>query len=232
MSRDASFMPLGRLLQFSLRDLSLLAVLIAVGSYSLANASDRWLQLWLSLFSIAVVSSPIFAFYRREAIRAFFVGFGLFGGLYLTLLLSALAWPNYTITGTLIAHFLPHAALQLVYYKLLPLVKEGPAPLAPLDGAGGGGLGGMGGGGGGMGGGGFFSIPEVLGQFGSAGMSPAVPSPPPGPMPPTSGPSYYPDLDTFMAVGHSLFGLIIAYSGGLAAQAIYLSRPPSETSPT
>lgn len=231
MSNQVPSRPLSRLIQFSLRDLALLAVLVAVGSYSLANASDRWLQVWLTLLSIVVVSSAIFSVYRREAIRAFFAGYALFGGLYLALLLSALAWPNYTITGTLIARFLPHAALEFVYFKLLPFVKESPAPVPPQGSSLGGGMGGMGGsmgGGGGMGGGGFFSIPEVLGQFGSGSMPPTMPNPVPGVGPPTSGPSYYPDLDTFMAVGHCLFGLIFAYSGGVVTQAIYLSQPRAE----
>jgi hypothetical protein len=222
MTRVASSSPLARLWQFSLRDLALLAVAVAAGSYSLANASDLWLSCWLTLFAIAVVSSGLLAVYRREAVRAFFVGYALFGGLYFALLLSALAYPNFTLAGTVIARFLPHAILQAAYFKLLPLVKDAPVPPLPSNG-------GMGG----MGGGGFFSVPDSLAQFGAASddyiQLPARTQPPP-PVVATSGRGYYPDLDSFLAVGHCLFGLVIAYLGGLATQAIYLTRLKAENS--
>jgi hypothetical protein len=225
MTREMSLPRLAKWSQFSLRQLGIAAALIGMGSYSLANASELWLRFWLTVFAVTVTTSCLLLIYRAGEQRAFWVGYAVFGGLYLSLIASALGFRDVnsmpTMSGSLVTRMYPQTALGYVYFHVLPLIKDPPAP-----GGLGGGFGGMGGGG--MGGGGFFAVPDLLGQFGGAGMTPGASNPPAVPAPPTSGAAYYPDLDTFLAVGHCLFGLAIAYAGGLAAQVICLTRPKVE----
>lgn len=222
MNREPSPKPLSRLLQFSLRQLGVVIVFAVVGSYSLANASEYWVRFWLTVYCAAQLVSSLLVAYRRDAQRAFYSGALFCGGPYLLLILSGLALPSIhgspMISSSLITRFLPQTALEYTYYHLLPLVKDPPAPSSGIGGMGGGGMGG---------GGGFFSVPDLLGQFGGMGGSGGMPG---GvvPAPPTSGAAYYPDYDSFLAVGHCLFGLIFAYLGGRVGAAIYLTRPPAE----
>jgi hypothetical protein len=116
--------------QFSLRWLLGLTALVALACTALINASDTWAMLLHSSLLASLLVAVLRAAYRRGAVRAFWVGFALFGWVYLILVY----WVHYNSqftddfndpSGSELA---TTRLLQLSYDHLLPLVRTRPAP--------------------------------------------------------------------------------------------------------
>jgi hypothetical protein len=199
--------------QFSLWWLLGLTALVAVGCTALMNASAAWAMSLHSALLALLLVAVLRAIYRHGAVRAFWIGFALFGWVYLILVY----WVHYNSQFTdgfndprgseLATTWL----LQWGYDTLLPLVRQPPAATALLGPSFGGGFGG------GLAAGSGGALPQasggtIAGAFGGG----AAPVP------------YYPDLQTFIRVGQPLCALVLAILGGWTARWLYRPNSGSE----
>jgi hypothetical protein len=222
--------------QFSLRSLLIAMAVFAVGTAALLSANHWWSSLIWGVALAMLVIAGLMALYRREATRAFWIGFLLTGVLYLGLLMRSV--PNVNGFGgyaPLSYDYLVTTKVIVAGYYLFPSSRTSqwiPAAGTGMGGPGGGPvlMGGMGGspamggymapGGMGMGGGG----PMGGGMGGMAGGFGAPMNPNPA----------YLDLESFTSIGHALWTLLISWLGGTAAFWIFSTRdkrPAAGTEP-
>jgi hypothetical protein len=192
----------------SIRAMLCVVAFIAVACVTLARANAMWASLTFTAALAAISFGLLAAIVRRGAKQAFWMGFALFGWLYIWLA----HWPSdFSDFGAAATGPTPWrlqndssdtlATTQLLVYaymEWLPRVREMPAPPvppAPIPGAFGGGLPNTG-----------------FGGFAGGGFPPA---------PPTYD---YPALHEFTRVGHSLFTVLLALVGGILAANLYRTR--------
>jgi hypothetical protein len=138
--------------QFSLWWLLGLTALVAVACTALMNASDTWAMLLHSALLGLLLMGVLRAVYRHGPVRAFWIGFALFGWVYLILVY----WVHYNsqfadeFNNPAGSQLATTRLLQQGYDHVLPLVRKPPANA----GKGSGGFGAGGGSGGGFFGGG------------------------------------------------------------------------------
>lgn len=217
------------LFQFSIRSLLVAVTIAAVGIAALLNANPWWeAGAWLIALGM-LACSILLCIYRREMQRAYWLGFAIFGGLYLGLLVftSLTSW-NYQL--------LPSQLSQLAYEWVMPDSRRSQylaQPANPLS-------------------------PATTTAYSYTGFGPYqppnttfVPAPPvavvptysPAPLPvgspaPATGAfgaawtpnAQYVPPERFVSIGHTLWLLLAAAIGGKICQWIYRTRPP-ETSP-
>lgn len=214
---------MARWLQFSIRSLLVAVTIAAVGIAALLNANPWWeAGAWL-IALVMLACSILLCIYRREMQRAYWLGFAIFGGLYLGLLVVAsLANWNYQL--------LPSQLSQLAYVWVVPDSRRSQylaQPGNPLS-------------------------PATTTAYSYAGFGPYQPPAPLIPasnLPPTvvtgpvfapAGPSVPPVAfgaawtpnaqyippETFVSIGHTLWLLLAAAVGGKICQWIYRTRPP------
>jgi hypothetical protein len=203
----------------SIRAMFAVVACIGLACVALARANAIWASVMFTA-ALAVISLGLLAaILRRGAKQAYWIGFALFGWLYLWMA----HWPaefssesrlQTDQNGTLASTRL----LAYAYIEWLPKIRETPAstPAAPyvpgstgytgMPNAVGGGYGAFGGPG--AGGGGMGSTLVVT-------TPPAVVS--------------YPALHEFMRVGHSLFIIILAVLGGTLGNYLYQTRDRGTT---
>jgi uncharacterized membrane protein YgcG len=182
--------------------------LVAVGCTALINASNLWaITLHTAIVGVMLIAI-LRSIYREGARRAFWIGFSLFGWVYMILVY----WVHYntdfsdSFTNPYNSQLGTTRLLQLAYDELLPLVRTPPKNNSPGPG---GGFSAFGAQGGGFSGGGPQSSGAGGGAFGG-GTSPAT---------------GYPDQHAFMRVGQPLWTLLLALVGGWIARYLYHTRP-------
>lgn len=226
------------LFQFSIRGLLIAVTIAAVGIAALLNANAWWeAAVWgASLFVLACAVGLII--YRRDDRRAFWIGFGIFGWLYLFVLVyswTPYANPQYFRSDPMAQSSLITTRLShLAYSSILPdsktqqEISAGAAGFTPT----------------------YYGT--TTGGVATTTAPASQPMPvigsvpiggsgsPPGPsfsgmgfmgsgMPMIPNPSYVP-IDNFTHIAHALWLLLIAAIGGKACQFIYRTRP-KETQP-
>jgi hypothetical protein len=225
----------------SVRALLAIVAFCALASVALVRASDVWASLMFSgalgVISLAVLAAIL----RRGAKQAFWIGFALFGWLYLWMAHwrsdpdvqfgpNVISWRmQQDETGSLATT----KFLAYVYSRWLPTVRTPPAPqptpttvslpgYGGYGGAGGGGYGQAGYGQTGYGGAGYGAPASRRVRVGY-GATAAAPQPAPTPAPVDD----YPLQHNFTRVGHSLFTIMLAFLGGLVATWLYQTRDPA-----
>lgn len=200
-------------MRFSLRGLLAMTAFVAVGLMSLLHATAWVPNLWFTVLLLSV--GVAVACWRAGKTAGFAEGYTLFAGGYALLLVSAWAQANPFMPNPNTVHTLliTHNLNDWVYERLLPLVREVPAPQAT------------------PGGGGFFG-PGPIAQFGGAGNVPGF----------DSGLSLaigsgqnilaYPDQTSFQRVAHCLWAVVIGCLGGRLMQTLRAStRDATATAP-
>ena len=218
---------MARLFQFSVRGMLWAVTILAIGIAALLNANGIWLGLTWALALYALTAAGFLFIYRRGEQRAFWLGFAVFGALYLLLfLVSQQSW---FYVGPLAQNDL--LATRLAYWShgtLLPesrrteyIQVQAPAdPFGPNDPVG---MGSSMPGGNMLGGG---SMPGAMGPGMGAMMSSAGGGPTSGTIP-MPNPNFVP-LQTYTYIFHALGLLLIAAVGGKTCQVIYRTRPATE----
>lgn len=227
--------------QFSIRGLLVAIAVVALGTVALLNANPWWETFAWGAGLVLLACSILLVVYRREEQRAYWLGFSIFGGLYLALLMfiSAIEWRTsiygggaepFTTLGTT-------RVSQLVYETVLPISRraefvpmqysEGTQDPVAVYG---------------------YAIAPASSATMAPSTSPQRGSQPPGNVnsplavslpPPTAvgtimtSPPQIPNADyipigTFVSIGHSLWLLFIAAAGGKVCQIIYRTRPASQ----
>lgn len=209
------------LFQFSIRSLIVAVTIAAVGIAALLNANPWWeAGAWLAALGM-LACAILFCVYRREGQRAFWLGFAIFGGLYLGLLVfSALLNQHFQL--------LPSQLSRLAYEWVVPDSRRSQY-LAPP---------------------GNPVSPVTTTAYSYTGFGPyqppnttVVPAPPVAigamyapatggsPLPatvafvtPTPNARYVP-VETFVSIGHTLWLLLAAAVGGKICQWIHRTRP-------
>jgi hypothetical protein len=200
--------------QFSVRQLLIAVAFVAIGAAALRNANSSWMCAWWGVLPLMLAVAILLAIFRRGQSQAFWVGFALFGWLYLAVVLVAY-WPTANA-----ARYDPLAYHQLATTKLIdwayariipekqrelqipnPAAQVGgiagmPAGMPAMGGSGGMPMGGLGSGFGGMG---------PMGGF----VSPMIANPD------------YVDAITFQQIGHALWLVALAALGGKLGQWIH-----------
>ena len=203
------------MLQFSLRNLLIAVAAVAVGTAALLNANEWWASLLWAIALLILVFAGLAALFRREAQRAFWIGYLVVGSLYLLLLMySVPSAPGSSTPYTPLNHYhLVTTRVILWTYSLFPDSKKSQyiLPALPAGGIGGSSWGGL------AGPGMMPSMPGGAGMgppgMGGLGMGP----------PPTLNPSYV-DQETFLEVGHALWILLLSWLGGTVAFCLYRTR--------
>lgn len=230
------------MLQFSLRNLLIAVAAVALGMAALLNANSWWSSLLWGATLATLLFAGLATLLRREALRAFWGGVLLAGGLYLLLLMYSVQHSSASIFATaaspVVVSYSPLSQEQLVTtrlthrgYTLLPAAKTMQyLPPATTTGAGTLAPGELGSFGGGMGGAsvmpGLPGMPSGTGNvpasgglggggggFGSTGVA-FLPNP------------SYVDMNSFIEVGQALWTLLIAWLGGLASARLYCTQQP------
>ncbi len=105
------------LFQFSIRSLLMAVTIVAVGVAALLNANLWWeAGTWLVALSL-LASGILLCIYRQGQQRAYWLGFVIFGGLYLGLVLITSLVNQYH-------DMLPTQLLHLAYDKVIPLESK------------------------------------------------------------------------------------------------------------
>jgi len=208
-----------RVFQFSVRGLLAAVTLAGVGIAALVNASG-WLEaLAWGVVLLALSCALLLVVYRRDEQRAFWLGFLVFGGIYLLLLLYSFTadWKNNPLTANpLHYNSLATTKVMTLLYDLAVPASRRQEHVAVADS------------------GDYTGIArDSQGQPMMAGFSDEVYSlvfTPDGGTVLTSGnkmapnPSYIP-LGKFISIGHTLWLLLIAAVGGKVCRVIHRTRP-------
>jgi hypothetical protein len=203
------------LFQFSIRTLLVAVTIAALGVTALLNA-NLWWEGGTWLVALAFLAGGILlAIYRQGEQRAYWLGFIIFGGLYLGMLLfTALIDRSYELAPSQLLQYayswaIP-AARQSQYVQINPTNPPPPAvsytytvlaasPYAPP------------------------TFPSPAPPPAPVRTFPALPAPV---LPATSIPnSDYVPIDKFVSIGQSLLLLLAAAAGGKTCQLIYRRRP-------
>jgi hypothetical protein len=234
--------PHGRysVLRFTLRQFLIGIAGIALACVALRSASTWWVSAMLGLAFFAMTAALLLVVYRRDAQRAFWIGFAAFGWVYLLLLI--LGWSiekNTPVkTSSLFTDRLSRASYDWLFAKATAQVDGG------YGGYGGGGYGGYSGGGypapgypggyppgprgrmpggympgGDMGSGGYGSMMPAGSGYGGAPSAPA---------PPFVAP---PSKTDFVNVAHGIWAILLAVCGGWLARLIYITQPRHAAAP-
>ncbi|HUE74667.1 MAG TPA: hypothetical protein VMP01_27615 [Pirellulaceae bacterium] len=227
---------MARVFQFTVRGLLVAVTLAAVGIAALLNAGG-WLEAlaWGAVL-LVLTSAVLLVVYRREEQRAFWLGFVVFGGMYLALLLYSFTadWKHEPLTANPL-HYNSLATTKVtafVYESAIPDSRRQENVAAPIQAG---------------------EMPvKINSNSGNAGAILSSPSPVMadgitvqygvGPQKvdltgfvtftagqvTTPNPSYIP-LGKFISIGHTLWPLLIAAAGGKICQIIYRTRPQQET---
>jgi hypothetical protein len=231
------------LFQFSMRSLLISVALLAVGITALVNANGWWeASLW-GLVLFMLVLAVLLAIYRRDDVRAYWLGFAALGWSYFAMFLFSQmpAQTQFWIRSDPLTfdRLIVTRLASLAYVTLLPSSRTTPAIPGPLGTAGSspGSMGpamgaSMPGGPGDLDA--SAMIPGMPGGMGSAGMgsSPMGGSGmgmPSGPPPMIANPKYV-VIENFVQIFHAVCLVIVACAGGTAAKIIYRSRRPAAAS--
>jgi hypothetical protein len=231
---------MARLFQFSIRSLLVAVTIAAVGIAALLNANGWWeAAVWLAALFI-LAAAVLLVVYRRDQTRAFWLGFTVFGGMYLALLLFPFS-NNVFQYNSLVTTKL----LALVYEALPDSRRQDsiPAPVqaaswtdatfntsyavdaltasgvevtdsaAPPGASGSPAAGNVA----------FGTTPYSSGSSGPIAISIGI-VPPPATIP---NPKFIPP-GNFISIGQALWLLLIAAIGGKVCQLIYRTRPQTE----
>jgi hypothetical protein len=225
---------MARLFQFSIRGLLWAVTFLAVGIAALVNANGIWQGLSWGLALYALTASILLVVYRREEKRAFWLGFAVFGWMYLFLFLTSQApaqsqfWIRTdslryeNLLATQLAqwshqHLLPESRRVAEITVSQPAGYSGPMPGMP--GMAGGDMSEMmmGGTPAGMPGGAMPGVggmmPQMMGGMGPMGGTAMAPNP------------QYVPLEYFTQIFHALLLMLVAAIGGKTCQLIYRTRP-------
>lgn len=228
---------MARLFQFSIRSLLVAVTIAAVGIAALLNANHWWeAATWLVALGLLAVGI-LLCIYRREEQRAYWLGFVIFGGLYLGLVLITSLVNQYH-------DMLPTQLLHLAYDKVIPLESKSeytqpPGTFAPATTA--------------VTAYSYQVIATPQGPYRSPPPATYVPPPLPAaapstgtvpgllPAPPTPAPwpaaawvpnAAYVPVVKFISIGHSLWLLLAAAIGGKICQWICRTQSPrTDSSP-
>lgn len=222
-------------LQFSVRQLLIAVAFLAIGITALQSANSVWMSAIWGVVPLSLAVAILLILYRRDEVRAYWVGFAVFGWLYFGIVLLAY-WPvgNAPHYGPGFGPHAPLAYYQLwtaritdwAYTKIIPesaRTPQIPDPEFQVQGAGGAG--------------GVPATPGMPGM-GSSGMMPGgMPGSMMGGMgdmmpgfgPPVIANPDYVDPSNFQQIGHALWLLLLAAVGGKLAQWIYRTRPKQAT---
>jgi hypothetical protein len=220
-----------RLFQFSIRSLLVAVTIAAVGIAALLNSNGWWETGMWSLALLTLASGVLLTIYRRDEVRAFWVGYIVFGGLFVAVLICSLSidvLDNGVLDARPLYYALPTTRLsQLVYESALPESRRQeqiPAPAQTTD----------------------LSL-RIAGRLENAGavttgyatsarrvdltVEPTVIDTTARvwvPLPTAVlNPKYLPP-STFISIAHALWLLLIAAAGGKVCQFIYRTRPQAE----
>jgi hypothetical protein len=224
------------LFQFSIRSLLVGVTIAAVGIAALLNANAWWEGgAWVTaLFLLGC--SILLAAYRRDEKRAYWLGFAIFGGLYLGafMFVAVYDWSALMVGGLpgQPSGIVTTRISQLAYYAVIPESRR--AEYVPVPGAAG------------------QTTQMVTYAYAAPATAPTgatTYSPPPPVAPqavytvPVGVPVYstttppvspltpnasYVSLGTFVNITHALWLLLAAAIGGKVCQLIYRTRPPAE----
>ena len=205
------------LFQFSIRSLLVAVTIAAVGVAALLNANLWWEGgTWLVALGLLAVGI-LLCIYRRQEQRAYWLGFVIFGGLYLGLIVITAAIGKYN-------DLLPSQLSQFAYHWIIPTPGQNqylPPPAAagsPLPTT-------------------AYSYEVVASASGPYAAPTLSPSPPRIVVPATSvqalytaapwtaNPHYVPP-EKFVSIGHSLWLLLAAAVGGKLCQWICRTQSP------
>ena len=210
----SSLLPSG-LLRFSIRHLLLWTAAIALGCVALRSATSGWVATMLGLTTLVLAAAVLLAVFRQAADRAHWIGFALFGWLYLLLLMfgwsgsssDLSSWEN---------PFRPYnlATAKFSAWCYDKLYAQDPqiqyTTYGGMSGFGGGGPGG-----------------PTMGMGMPGGMGPMGGMPGGGGAPAFDGPSQ----GDFVNVAHSLWALLLAACGGWLARWLYATGPGAKKEP-
>ena len=90
-----------RAFQFTLTSLFGLTVLVALACTALLNATPLWASTWFSLTVFVLLLGTLAAIFHQGSRRPFWIGFGLFGWVYL--LLAFEPWADQDLTPALLS---------------------------------------------------------------------------------------------------------------------------------
>ena len=195
--------------RFSLKNLLLGIAVIAVALVARRKASGAWTAALMAIAQLVLAVSILLVVFRRGTARAFWLGFAIFGWLYLLLLMlgsvgEALTpgtespFSSYHLATTRLSNGCYHWMFDEAFEKYFSQYPVRPSPIYPS------------------------SLPPVA--LGSYNVPPAQ-WPPPGAPPPPG-----PDEESFTNVAHALWTLLLALCGGLLAKWFYATqgRPPED----
>jgi hypothetical protein len=230
---------------FSLRELFLWTAFVALGCVALRNASGTLSAAMLSLAVLVLAAAILLAVFRDGGRRAFWIGFGTFGWLYLLVL--ALGWSfssnsgssplrPYNLTTTRISNASYHWLYDDAFAKYYANQQQtsgygsggyGGGMPGGMMGTPDGGLDMMGSGGeyGGGGDAGMYGSGMSPGGSGYPGMGGGMPAPAPPAVPPG------PNEEDFANVAHALWAILLAMVGGCFASWLYATKRNVTTSP-
>ncbi len=207
------------LFQFSIRSLLVAVTISAVGVASLLNA-NLWWEGGIWLVALGLLGSGILlCIYRQGQQRAYWLGFVIFGGLYLGLIVITAAIGKYY-------DLLPTQLSQFAYHWVIPAAGQGqylpppasagtPLPAVAYS---------------------YQVVASASGPYAQPTLSPGQPQvvvPPPATSVPalyttapwTANPRYVP-VEKFVSIGHSLWMLLAAAVGGKLCQWICRTQSP------
>ncbi|HZL86941.1 MAG TPA: hypothetical protein VFB96_01080 [Pirellulaceae bacterium] len=212
------------LFQFSIRTLLVAVAIAAVGVAALLNANLWWeAATWLVALGL-VGSGILLSVYRQGEQRAFWLGFVIFGSLYLAVLFStAIIGSHYELA--------PSQLLQLAYRSVIPAERQ--SQYVPPAGSAGSPVPTV-----------AYSYTVLAATANTSAYVPAQPVPvtgpsitgPPGllpmPQPLMPNPNFVP-IEKFVSIGQSLWLLLAAALGGKLCQWICRTQsPPRSPSPS
>lgn len=192
--------------RFTLRQLLIGIAIIAASLVVLRNASGAWAAALLAVTQLALATSVLLVIFRRGAARAFWLGFAIFGWLYLLLLMFG----NFASGDTEMLFRPYHLATTRLsnacYHWMFDKAFESYTAQYPVR----------------------YAPPSDPFAPGPTRLSPTQ-WPPPGAPPPPG-----PDEQSFANVAHSLWALLLAVLGGTVARWLYSTsedRVPNRPAP-
>lgn len=215
-------MTMASLFQFSIRSLLVAVTIVALGIAALLNASVNWEMAMWGLALGLLATAVLLIIYRRDQQRAFWMGFLVFGGLYLAVLLYSFRtnyWDQPTQSNQPLFDALPTTRLsQFVYRSVLPESRTAdhvPGPIVDWS----------------LNDPGTFTTVESTVEM-PASIGPGLPNLGPGTVRAVPGPAavMIPNpnqipLRHFTNIGQALWLLLIAAAGGKVCQVICRTRP-------
>ena len=229
-SREASTAgPLSRfaLWRFTLRQFLIGIALIALACVALRNASTWWVSAMLALAFFAMTAALLLVAYRRDAQRAFWIGFATFGWVYLLLLIFGWSVEKNSPVkaSSLLTDRLSRASYEWLYSKATAVGGYGSG----MDGGYGGSAGGYSGGYPGVSG---YSAPAASGMVGGYGSASGGPGgygamPGSGGMGKGPAPAFVaPPSKTDFANVAGIWAILLAAWGGWLAR-LHVTQPRS-----